>query len=132
MYVFFLYFRVLTIPPHVVPLTISKTERQANKQWYIIHLADRLKRGEEYQLDIKFSGALLADSRDGFFIDTYVDKESQERRHFVATQLRPKHARRVFPCFDEPAFKVPLEVSIAHTSNLTALSNMPIRNTEQG
>lgn len=68
------------MPPHVVPLTVAKTERQANKQWYIIHLADRLKRGEHYQLDLKFTGALLADSKDGFFIDSYIDKETGEKR----------------------------------------------------
>lgn len=115
----------------MVPLTIVKTERQTNKQWYIIHLADRLKRGEHYQVDIKFSGALLTNSKDGFFIDSYVDKDSGEKRIFVATQLRPNFARRLFPCFDEPAFKVPIELSIAHTSNVSSLSNMPIKTTEQ-
>lgn len=123
--------KILTIPPHVVPLTIAKTERQLNKQWYIIHLADRLKRGENYQLDIKFTGALLTNSKDGFFFDHYVDKDTKETKSFVATQLRPNFARRLFPCFDEPAFKVPIELSVAHPSNYSALSNMPIKNTEQ-
>lgn len=47
----------------------------------------------------------------------------------MATQFRPNLARQVFPCFDEPGYKVPFEISIARARNMTALSNMPVKET---
>lgn len=67
------------------PLTITKTERQLNKQWYVIHVSEGLKRGHNYQLDIKFQGALLTNSKDGFFLESYVDKHTGEKRYEVST-----------------------------------------------
>ncbi|KAK6617492.1 hypothetical protein RUM44_005080 [Polyplax serrata] len=126
-----------TIPENLdetqtIALTILKTERQLSKQWYVIHVAEGLKRGQNYQMDLKFTGPLLSNSKDGFFLESYLDKQTGEKRQYVATQLRPNHARRVFPCFDEPAYKVPIELKIARHPNMSAISNMPIAQTVQG
>lgn len=51
-------------------------------------------------------------------------------RIVVATQFRPNNARRMFPCFDEPHFKVPFEVSVVRPRNMIALSNMAIDSIE--
>lgn len=48
-------------------------------------------------------------------------------RWILATNFQPAYARRAFPCFDEPAFKAPFEISIARRTDMVALSNMPIR-----
>lgn len=50
---------------------------------------------------------------------------------YLATQNRPNYARKMFPCFDEPAFKVPFTVSISRPSNYTTLFGSPILSTEQ-
>lgn len=45
----------------------------------------------------------------------------------LATQLEPTHARRLFPCFDDATFKAVYRISVTHSSKLTCLSNMPVR-----
>ena len=47
-------------------------------------------------------------------------------RWYAITQLEAISARRVFPCFDEPAIKVPWQVTLEVPAALTALSNTPV------
>ena len=44
----------------------------------------------------------------------------------VATYLEPKGARRIFPCWDEPALKAIFNISVMHHVTHLALSNMPL------
>lgn len=62
-------------------------------------------------------------------IGIYVFK-SFYHRWLATTHFQSVYARRVFPCFDEPYFKSTFEISIAHRTNMTALSNMPLREME--
>ena len=39
--------------------------------------------------------------------------------------MAPIDARRVFPCFDEPALKATFAIKLKHHKDLMALSNMP-------
>ncbi|KAL3276601.1 hypothetical protein HHI36_011973 [Cryptolaemus montrouzieri] len=45
--------------------------------------------------------------------------------------MRPNLARRIFPCFDEPAFKAPFEVHVARKKEMVAITNMPLERTEE-
>ncbi|XP_030828337.1 thyrotropin-releasing hormone-degrading ectoenzyme [Strongylocentrotus purpuratus] len=58
-------------------------------------------------------------------IDCNVDSK-QTSRHYVASFLSPIHARRVYPCFDEPAFKANFSISIIHPVGYSAFSNMDV------
>lgn len=45
---------------------------------------------------------------------------------FIASQLQPDHARRVFPCVDDPALRAVLALSVTVAKGWTALSNAAI------
>ncbi len=78
----------------------------------------------DYMLDIEFTGT-LSDQMRGFYRARYNDKNKQHR-YVAATQMEPTDARRVFPCFDEPAYKAVFRIKIITDKNLVALSNSPI------
>lgn len=44
-------------------------------------------------------------------------------RFLAASLLQPTDARKVFPCFDEPAMKAAFEITIIHRTGTQALSN---------
>jgi cytosol alanyl aminopeptidase len=45
--------------------------------------------------------------------------------YYAYTQFESTDARRAFPCFDEPGFKTPYDVTIAAPPSVIALSNAP-------
>ena len=52
-------------------------------------------------------------------------------RSYVFSQLEATDARRAFPCFDEPGFKTPFEVSVLVPRGQLAISNAPERAREE-
>lgn len=53
----------------------------------------------------------------------FATTEGENTSYF--TQFEPLGARRAWPCFDEPSFKVPWQLTITAPAGLTALSNTP-------
>ncbi|XP_044734714.1 membrane alanyl aminopeptidase-like [Chrysoperla carnea] len=75
-----------------------------------------------YTLTIEYSGTLWNDMH-GFYGSVY--KDENKDIYLAATQFEPVHARRAFPCFDEPSFKAKFTISITHDASMNAtLSNM--------
>lgn len=75
----------------------------------------------EWVLRTSFSGE-LNDKLVGFYRSTFTD-ESGERRTIACTQFESTHARRAFPCWDEPAFKATFGVTLRVAEDLFAVSN---------
>ncbi len=46
-------------------------------------------------------------------------------RPYLSTQFEMSEARRCFPCFDEPAFKIPFQMTVAAPSSQNVYSNAP-------
>ena len=72
------------------------------------------------RLVIPFTAPFAADLRGAFRVHVGDD-------WYAFSDFEPTDARRAFPCFDEPSFKVPVEVSITAPTGMTALANMPER-----
>ena len=47
------------------------------------------------------------------------------KKSYAFTQFEPTDARRAFPCFDEPTWKTPFEISITTPRGLVAFANSP-------
>jgi len=56
---------------------------------------------------------------------TRVISEFRSRRWMAVSQFKPTYARRAFPCYDEPGYKTPFNVSLGRQGYQMALSNMP-------
>ncbi|KAJ3269958.1 hypothetical protein HDV01_000764 [Terramyces sp. JEL0728] len=66
------------------------------------------------------------DQLTGFYKVPYEDEEGHEKFTAV-TQFEPGECRSCFPCWDEPSLKATFEVALYIPKNLTAISNMPIK-----
>ncbi|EGI61526.1 Aminopeptidase Q [Acromyrmex echinatior] len=79
-----------------------------------------------YTLNMKFAGIINENniSESGFIMFPYTNKGKNNT--LVASYSEPKGARRMFPCWDEPALKAIFNISIMHHVKYLALSNMPL------
>jgi alanyl aminopeptidase len=73
------------------------------------------------KLHIEYHGAFNKIGSDGLF------KEQDAGTWYVYTQFESIDARKAFPCFDEPAFKTPWQLTVHVNASDTAVSNTPIQ-----
>jgi len=76
-----------------------------------------------HRLRISFTSRINQFSRGLFYVD-YPTRGGRKR--MIATQLEPTDARRIFPCWDEPAFKAIFQVRATLPEEFSAVSNMPV------
>ncbi|XP_064174607.1 thyrotropin-releasing hormone-degrading ectoenzyme-like isoform X2 [Anguilla rostrata] len=106
--------------------SVIKIHRQfhyPSNQVYVIALHRELKPQKTYKVNITFE-AQIENELLGFFRSSYV--LHGERRFLAVTQFSPTHARKAFPCFDEPIYKATFKISLKHESGYLSLSNMPV------
>ena len=70
-------------------------------------------------LHVAYQGRISRSSNAGVF------EQEEEGRWYVYTQFEPTDARRAFPCFDEPNFKVPWQLTLHVPKDASAFSNTP-------
>ena len=50
-------------------------------------------------------------------------------RPLLGAQLYPAYARRLLPCFDEPAYRAPVQLTVAREPQQTAVTNAALLDT---
>ena len=98
-----------------VPLEIQKLDNDLVR----LHFVRPLPAGSS-KLTIEYKGTVSRVLTDGAF------QQQQAGDWYVFTKFEPITARRVFPCFDEPGFKVPWQLSLRVPEDVKAFSNTPI------
>jgi alanyl aminopeptidase len=72
-------------------------------------------------LHADYRGKISRNSSAGIF------QLKEDREWYVYSQFEPTDARRAFPCFDEPSFKVPWQLTLHVPKDDLALSNTPVQ-----
>jgi aminopeptidase N len=78
-----------------------------------------------YQLSLTFRSK-ITEQPHGLFIQYFRIGDQLER--LLATQMEPADARRLFPCWDEPAFRAVYQLTVKAKREDTVMSNMPVAN----
>ncbi len=73
------------------------------------------------KLHLHYRGRLLAHEGVGLF------REHDGQDDYVFSDFEPFDARRAFPCFDEPSFKVPVQFTLDVPMQHLAASNAPVQ-----
>ncbi|KAG6450130.1 hypothetical protein O3G_MSEX006399 [Manduca sexta] len=110
-------------------IEIKRLMMDAKKPIATLYLEKTIPKSSSGYLEFSFNGNLETASTEAFFKTTYTTDQEIERI-VAATQLRPNNARRMFPCFDEPSYKTPFELSVVRPRSMVALSNMPVKRTQ--
>ncbi|MCJ1399571.1 hypothetical protein MMC11_002773 [Xylographa trunciseda] len=110
---------------------------EEKEQRATISFSDEISAGSKFVLEIKYSG-VMNDKMSGFYRSKYKPAvppaesvpRDDEYHYMFGTQFEACDARRALPCFDEPNIKATFDLQIEIPEDLTALSNMPEKGTE--
>src|SRR5499427_691368 len=80
-----------------------------------------------HQLRVSFTGRINRFGRGLFMVD-YPTAEGRKR--VMSSHLEPSDARRIFPSWDEPAFKATISLTVTVPRAFLAVSNMPVAREE--
>jgi len=104
-------------------ITATRIVGNEEQQTVSLHFARPLAPGG-YQLRIAYRGA-IGDQAAGLF---YLDYDNGGRKQrALYTQFENSEARRMFPGWDEPAYKATFALEVAVPAGQTAVSNMPLQ-----
>ncbi|KAG5453777.1 Aminopeptidase Ey [Clonorchis sinensis] len=106
---------------------IKKITYDNDLQWYHILLQSKLEAGQFYRVTFGQFWSPLQTELKGWYLSSY--DEGNVKKHLATSQLQPTDARRVFPCWDEPAFKAQFQVTLIRNKDYHSLSNMGLEKT---
>ncbi|MGO9934507.1 MAG: M1 family metallopeptidase [Steroidobacteraceae bacterium] len=77
-----------------------------------------------HTLSFGYSGK-IEEQAQGLFLQAYLDPGGAKRT-LLSTQMEATDARRMFPCWDEPAFRATYRLTATVPANWATVGNMPI------
>jgi aminopeptidase N len=80
-----------------------------------------------HRLRIAFRAEINKFARGMFLVEYPTEKGT---RRMISSHLEPADARRVFPCWDEPAFKASIALTVTVPRSFLAVGNMPVAQEE--
>ncbi|EDV23637.1 uncharacterized protein TRIADDRAFT_63983 [Trichoplax adhaerens] len=107
--------------------TVSDYGAHTQNNYYYVGLQNNLAAGIYY---IQFIyTANLASDLNGLYKYQYTRASDRAVIWGVASQCEDFYARRILPCFDEPAMKATFTTTVVIPNNYTTLTNMPVTST---
>jgi puromycin-sensitive aminopeptidase len=107
------------VRPRGGPAIDPDIEADPDHEMVRLHLGRSLPPGE-VEIHLDFHGT-LDDQLVGFYRSTF--RRDGEEHALAVTQFESTHARRAFPCFDEPALKAAFGITLVVEEGLLAVSN---------
>jgi aminopeptidase N len=104
---------------HPVKQVVSNDKAQLTT----VALASRAAVGS-HTLSFAYSGK-IEERPVGLFAQKYLDP-SGAKRTLLSTQMEATDARRMFPCWDEPAFRATFKLTATVAADWAAIGNMPV------
>jgi aminopeptidase N len=109
---------------------VAGVESDDAQQITTVHLPAAAPAGR-HTLTFSYTGKLETQPH-GLFLQSYVGPDGNQGR-LLSTKMESTDARRMFPCWDEPAFRSTIELAVTVPVAWTTVSNMPVaRRTVRG
>lgn len=103
--------------------SVDSVKSNDEQQLTTIVLKEAAMRGQ-HTLSFSYTGKIETIGR-GMFAQPYLRPDGAKGL-LLSTKLESTDARRVFPCWDEPAFRARFRLSVTAPAHWVAVSNMPI------
>ena len=107
--------------------TRLSTSTDADRETVTLMPSSGMIEAGRHRLRIDYSGPIARHSQ-GLFQVPYKVREGGQlaEKKMLATHFEPVHARKMFPSWDEPAFRATFDIAVEIAEGLTAVSNMPV------
>ncbi|KAG0307651.1 hypothetical protein BGZ98_010173 [Dissophora globulifera] len=110
-------------------ITATSVSYNVEEETITLEFPEILHAGPSWILDVTYIG-LVNDKLNGFYRSVYTDADNNVHQ-LTTTQFQSTHARRAFPCWDEPAIKATFSLTLVAPQGVTCLSNMSVETITQ-
>ncbi|KAG0312003.1 hypothetical protein BGZ99_009779, partial [Dissophora globulifera] len=108
-------------------VTATSVSYNVEEETITLDFPEALYVGTSWVLDVTYIG-LVNDKLNGFYRSEYTDADGNVHQ-LTTTQFQSTHARRAFPCWDEPSIKATFSLTLVAPQSMTCLSNMNVEST---